>query len=64
MPDFETVPRHPVFAYYLKIRKFLFRKGHGRYFNPMSLLGPISITHSENTQINKLRWFLNIGFTF
>jgi NTE family protein len=37
--------------------------GYGVTAAYMSLLGPISITVSNNAQIDKIRWFLNIGFT-
>jgi NTE family protein len=38
--------------------------GYGLTAAYMSLLGPIQVTVSSNAQVNKLRWFLNIGFNF
>lgn len=37
--------------------------GYGITGAYMSLLGPISMTVSNNSQIDKLRWFFSIGFT-
>jgi len=38
--------------------------GYGVTAAYMSLLGPISATVSNDSEIDKLRWFLSIGFTF
>lgn len=38
--------------------------GYGITAGYMSLLGPVSVTVSEDAQIDKIRWFLNIGFNF
>lgn len=41
-----------------------YQVGYGITAAYMSLLGPVSVTVSENAQIDKVRWFLNIGFNF
>lgn len=38
--------------------------GYGLTAAYMSLIGPISITVSNDAQVDKIRWFLNIGFNF
>jgi len=43
--------------------KAFYQFGYGVSGAYMSLLGPISVTVSNNSQVNKLRWFLSIGFT-
>lgn len=42
--------------------KAFYQFGYGVTAAYMSLLGPISITVSNDNEIKKLRWFLNIGF--
>lgn len=42
--------------------KAFYQFGYGVSAAYMSLLGPISITVSNDSEIKKLRWFLNIGF--
>ncbi len=41
-----------------------YQVGYGISAAYMSLLGPVSVTVSEDAQIGKVRWFLNIGFNF
>lgn len=41
-----------------------YQVGYGVTAAYMSLLGPVSVTVSEDAQVNKIRWFLNIGFNF
>lgn len=41
-----------------------YQVGYGVTAAYMSLLGPVSITMSEDAQVDKIRWFLNIGFYF
>lgn len=43
--------------------KAFYQVGYGVSAAYMSLLGPISITVSNSSQVDKLRWFLSIGFT-
>lgn len=44
--------------------KAFYQFGYGVSAAYMSLLGPISMTVSNDSEIKKLRWFLNIGFNF
>jgi NTE family protein len=44
--------------------KAFYQFGYGVTAAYMSLLGPISVTVSNDSQIDKIRWFLNIGFNF
>lgn len=44
--------------------KAFYQFGYGVTVAYMSLLGPISLTASEDTQIDKLRWFVSVGFHF
>lgn len=41
-----------------------YQVGYGITAAYMSLIGPLSITVSEDAQVGKVRWFLNIGFHF
>ena len=43
--------------------KAFYQFGYGLSAAYMSLLGPISLTVSNSSQVDKLRWFLSIGFT-
>lgn len=51
------------FASELRDQAF-YQVGYGISAAYMSLLGPVSVTVSEDAQIGKVRWFLNIGFHF
>lgn len=42
--------------------KAFYQFGYGVTAAYMSLLGPISVTVSNNSEIDTIRWFLNIGF--
>jgi NTE family protein len=44
--------------------KAFYQIGYGVTGAYMSLLGPISVTVSEDSQVDKLRWFFSLGFTF
>ncbi len=43
--------------------KAFYQFGYGVSAAYMSLLGPISVTVSNSSQVDKLRWFFSIGFT-
>jgi len=42
--------------------KAFYQFGYGVTAAYMSLIGPVSMTVSNDSEINKIRWFLNIGF--
>jgi hypothetical protein len=42
--------------------KAFYQFGYGVTAAYMSLLGPISVAVSNDSEIDKIRWFLNIGF--
>lgn len=44
--------------------KAFYQVGYGVTASYMTLLGPVSVTVSEDAQIDKVRWFLSIGFHF
>jgi len=42
--------------------KAFYQFGYGVSAGYMSLIGPIQVAVSSNAQVEKVRWFLNIGF--
>lgn len=56
LKDFNFTAEDPLGAFY--------HVGYGVTAAYMSLIGPLSVTVSEDAQINKVRWFLNVGFNF
>jgi len=55
LPDFNFSERITTQAFY--------QFGYGITASYMSLIGPLQITVSNNSEVNKLRWMFNIGFT-
>lgn len=56
LADFQFSKATPDHAFY--------QLGYGLTAGFMSLLGPIHLTVSNDSEVNKIRWFLNVGFNF